>query len=240
MRSALLPPIAWLLVHRSGVLILMSVWVGGGVLMSERDAFADRARGLEEEYFRKREAELIEKLRKRAAEESELARLGEKAGLADEVILKDLRDLGYTPETVMLLHLVPLIQIAWAEGGVSDRERELIIDAARARGIEAGSPADRQLAEWLTSRPSERLFERTLRAIRAFLEARPVDEREASRRELVSYCTAIASASGGVLGFGAVSAKERALLARLSAELESAPGPAEGDRDAGSGSEPPP
>jgi hypothetical protein len=91
--------------------------------------------------------------------------------VADEEILQDLQDLGYTPETVMLLHLVPLVQMAWAEGGVSDSERALIVEAARARGVEAGSPADRQLAEWLTSRPSERLFERTLRAIR-FLEAR--------------------------------------------------------------------
>src|SRR5437773_2375045 len=83
----------------------------------------------------------------------------------------------------------------------ADRGRALIVEAARARGVEAGSPADEQLAEWLTSRPSEQLFDRTLRAIRAFLAARPAMEREASRRELLSYSTAIASASGGVLGF---------------------------------------
>jgi hypothetical protein len=205
--------------------------------VTERDAFADRGRGLEEEYFRKREQELIEKLRRRAAAEAELHRLGEQSGVADEEIL---RDLGYTPETVMLLHLVPLVQMAWAEGGVSDRERALIVEAARARGVEPGSPADRQLAEWLTSRPSERLFERTLRAIRAFLEARPAEEREASRRELLSYSTAIASASGGVLGFGAVSAEERALLARISSELERTHGPAKLDGDAAGGSELPP
>jgi hypothetical protein len=157
--------------------------------VTERDAFAGRARGLEEEYFRKREQELIEKLRSRAAAEAELQRLGEQSGVADEEILQDLRDLGYTPETVMLLHLVPLVQMAWAEGGVSDRERALIVEAARARGVEPGSPADQKLAEWLTSRPSERFFERTLRAIRAFLEACPAEEREASRRELLSYST---------------------------------------------------
>jgi hypothetical protein len=204
--------------------------------VSERDAFADRGRALEEEYFRKREQELIEKLRRRAAAEAELRQLGEQAGVADEEILRDLRDLGYTPETVMLLHLVPLIQMAWAEGGVSDRERELIVEAARARGVEAGSSADQQLAEWLTMRPSEQLFERTLRAIRAFLDARPAEEREASQRELLSLSTAIASASGGVLGFGAVSAEERALLARLSSELERAHGPGKPDGDAAGGS----
>jgi hypothetical protein len=208
--------------------------------MTGRDRFADRGRALEDEYFRKREQELIEKLRSRAAAEAERHRLGEQAGVADEEILQDLQDLGYTPETVMLLHLVPLVQMAWADGGVSDRERALIVEAARARGVEAGSPADSKLAEWLRSRPSEQLFERTLRAIRAFLEARPAVEREASRSELLSYSTAIASASGGVLGFGAVSAEERALLARLSSELERAHGPAKTDGDSSGGSEPPP
>ena len=205
--------------------------------MTERDAFAARGRALEEEYFRKREQDLIEKLRTRAAAEAERHRLGEQAGVADEEILQDLQDLGYTPETVMLLHLVPLVQMAWAEGGVSDSERALIVEAARARGVEAGSPADRQLAQWLTSRPSERLFERTLRAIRAFLQARPAAEREATRRELLSDSAAIASASGGVLGFGAVSAEERALLARLSDELERAHGPAKLEGDAAGGDE---
>ena len=151
--------------------------------------------------------------------------------MADEAILQDLQDLGYTPETVMLLHLVPLVQMAWADGRVSERERSLIIEAARARGGEAGSPADQQLAGWLTSRPSERLFDRALRAIRAFLQARPAEERESSERELLSLCTAIASASGGLLGMGAVSAEERALLARLSNELERAHGPANLETD---------
>ena len=208
--------------------------------MTERDAFSDRGRALEEEYFRKREQELIEKLRRRAAAEDELHRLGEHAGVADEEILQDLQDLGYTPETVMLLHLVPLVQVAWADGRVSERERALIVEAARARGVEADSPADQQLAQWLTSRPPEEVFERNLRAVRAFLESRPAAEREASERELLSLSTAVASASGGLLGIGAVSAEERALLARLSSELESAHGPANGGGDAGSRSDLPP
>jgi hypothetical protein len=192
--------------------------------MAEKDGFGDRRRGLEEEYFRKREKELVEKMRRRAEAEAERRRLGEQAGVADEEILQDLQALGYTPETVMLLHLVPLVQMAWAEGGVSERERELIIEAARARGIEAGSPAGRQLAGWLTQRPSSELFEKTLRAIGAVLQARPAEDREASERDLLSYCSAIASASGGILGFRTVSEEERQVLARISQELERAHG----------------
>jgi hypothetical protein len=191
------------------------------VHVSDRDAFADRGRALEEEYFHRREQELIAKLRRRVQADAATQQLGEQAGVADAEILQDLQELGYTPETVALLYLVPLVQVAWAEGGVSDRERTLIVEAARARGIEADTPADAQLAEWLTTRPSEKLFEQTLRAIRAILESRPEAEREASRTDLLSYSTAIAEASGGVLGLRSVSSEERSLLARISGELES-------------------
>jgi hypothetical protein len=187
--------------------------------VAEKDAFAERGRSLEEEYFRRQEKELIEKMRRRAETDTQLRRLGEQAGVADDEILRDLQALGYTPETIMLLHLVPLIQTAWAEGSVSDRERDLIVQAARSRGIEAGSAADRQLHAWLRERPSEELFDKTLRAISAILEARSPEEREASQRDLLSLCTAIASASGGIVGFRAVSDEERQILARISQEL---------------------
>jgi hypothetical protein len=196
--------------------------------VTDKDLFAERGRTLEEEYFRKREKELIDKMRQRAEAEAARRRLGEQAGVADEEILRDLETLGYTAETVTLLHLVPLVQMAWTEGDVSDRERDLIREAARARGIGAGSAADQQLSDWLTRRPSEDFFEKTLRAIGAVLEAQPAETRAASQKDLLSYCTAIASASGGIMGFRTVSDEERQLLSRISQEFEKAHGPGRG------------
>jgi hypothetical protein len=190
--------------------------------VAEKELFGDRRRSREEEYFRKQEQELIEKLQQRGREEATRRRMAERTGVADEELLRDLQALGYTPETVMLLHLVPLLQMAWAEGSVSDRERDLIIEAARARGIDKDSPADHQLAAWLENRPSDELFEKTLRAIGAILHAQPSEEREAGQRDLLSRLTAIASASGGILGFGKVSSQEQQVLARVSQEIERA------------------
>jgi hypothetical protein len=188
--------------------------------MAEGDALTKRGRALEDEYFWKQEKALIEKLRARAAQETARRQLSERSGVADQEILADLQGLGYTPETIMLLHLVPLLQIAWAEGGVSEAERRLIVEAARSRGVEPGSAADRQLADWLETRPSDAVFESTIRAIRAILEARPPEERDASRRDLLTYADAIASASGGILGFGKISEGERQILTRIATELE--------------------
>ena len=188
--------------------------------MTDRDAFAERGRSLEEEYFHRKEREIIEKMRVRAAADEQRRRLGQETGVGDDDVLRVLQDLGYTPETVMLLHLVPLIQTAWAEGGVTQKERDLIVKAARSRGITAGSPADQQLDLWLAQRPSAELFEKTLRAIRTILQAQPDDARAASEKDLLALASAIATASGGIVGFHAVSDEERQILAHISEELK--------------------
>jgi hypothetical protein len=188
--------------------------------VAEREFLGDRRRQEEEEYFLRREQELIGKLRQRTRDASTRQSMAERTGVADQEILADLESLGYTPETVMLLHLVPLLQIAWAEGNVSEREKALILEAARARGVEPGSAAETQLLSWLTTRPSDDHFDRTLRAIRAILEAQPAEQREAGERDLLAYCTAIATASGGILGFGKVSPEEQKVLARISEEMQ--------------------
>ena len=188
--------------------------------MTDKDAFAERGRSLEEEYFHRKEREAHRQDARARGSRRQRRRLGEKAGVADEEVLSDLQELGYTPETVMMLYLVPVIQTAWAEGGVSQKERDLIVKAARSRGITEGTPCDQQLNIWLSTRPSDEMFEKSLRAIRTILQAQPADARDASEKDLLSLATAIASASGGIVGFRAVSAEERQILSHISDELK--------------------
>jgi tellurite resistance protein len=183
------------------------------------DISSSRRRESEERHFQKIEQELIAKIRQRAEEAARLRSLSEKTGIVDQGILGELRALGYTEDTLKLLYLAPLVQVAWADGQLSDRERDLILEAARSRGIDADSSAGRQLKEWLASRPSEQMFAKTMHVIGALLEARPAAERETTERDLLSYASAIADASGGILGFGKVSAEERELIARITSEL---------------------
>ena len=189
--------------------------------MPNKDAFAERERALEDEYFQRRERELIEKMRRRAALEAERQQMAEVAGITDQEILQELQQLGYTRDTVVLLHLLPLVQVAWAEWGVSARERQLILDVAKLRGVEPGSTAYEQLIQWLETRPSEEFAEKTLRLISAMLQALPPEKRETAKRDLVGYCTQVAAVSGGMLGFvNKISDDERAMLEHIAAEIE--------------------
>jgi hypothetical protein len=188
--------------------------------MTDKDIFAERGRSLEEEYFRRKDKELIEKMRKAAAAEAGRAEMGKRTGLADPELLNELDALGFTPETVILLPLVPIVQVAWAEGGVSNAERHLIVKLARARGISEGSSADAQLMEWLDRRPADRVFTDATRLIRAMLDAPGHPGISVTADDLVKQAEAIASASGGMLGIiGRVSAEEREILKTLAARL---------------------
>ena len=189
--------------------------------MADKDFFADRERALEDEYFLRKDRELIEKMRKAAAAEEARAEMGKRTGLADPGLLKELEELGFTPETVILLPLVPIVRVAWAEG-VTDSERHLIVKLARARGISEGTAADVQLMGWLDRRPSDRVFLDAARLIRAMLDVPGHPGISGTADDLLKQAESIASASGGMLGIiGRISAEERGILATRAAQLKS-------------------
>ncbi len=188
--------------------------------MSEKDIFVEREHWLEEDYFRRKNQELIDKMHRQQAREIERLHMAETIGVDDQEVLEALQEMGYTEETVQLLHIVPLVQVAWAEGGVADRERTMIFKVAKSRGIDRGSVAYQKLTEWLMEKPKDQFFENSLHAIRVVFESLSPQEREASRRDLITYCTRIASVVlGGMWGRSQITEQERALIAHIASEI---------------------
>jgi hypothetical protein len=188
--------------------------------MVDKDGITPDVRSREDEYFRRKDRELIERMRKAATVNQARSELESRSGIHDPALLQELEALGFTPETVSLLPLVPIVQVAWAEGGVSDAERTLILQFARERGITAGSPADGQLSSWLASRPSEEVFARATRLIRAMLDDPGAAPGALRIDDLIHHAEEIAAASGGVMGFHKISSSERALLQQIEAALK--------------------
>jgi tellurite resistance protein len=174
----------------------------------------------EEDYFRKQDLELLERMRKSAAADQARKELGDRSGLHDPELVKELEQLGFSPDTLSLLPLVPVLQVAWAEGSVSPEERKLIVDLARARGVAEGSAADGQLREWLAHRPPQNVFTRAGRLISAMIAAGSAEMHDLTADDLVKYCENIATASGGILGLGKISAEERAALSQIQGALK--------------------
>jgi hypothetical protein len=168
-------------------------------------------RDLEEEYFRKQDQELIEKMRKAAAADESRRALGAQSGIEDPALLREIE--------LLVLPLVPILQVAWAEGGVSPEERKMILDVARARGIVAESAADRQLAEWLAHKPPQDVFTRAGRLISAMLAAHSGEAGALTADDLVKHAESIAAASGGLFGMHKISKQERAAIAQIQTTL---------------------
>ena len=183
------------------------------------DPLSGKKRTQEEDYFQKKDRELIEQMRQRAKVQPQLRELGEQVGVTDPELIRELAELGFTPETVKLLPLMPVLEMAWAEGGVTAAERKMVVDVARGRGIEAGSTADRQLADWLDQRPEDSVFRRAARLISALFESG--GRFDVTPDDIIKYCEAIADASGGLFGIRRVSSEERATLSRIAHEIKS-------------------
>jgi hypothetical protein len=188
--------------------------------MADYDSIHERGRALEEEYFRKKNRELVEKMRLDAGRDEARRGMAAATGVTDPELLQQLQNLGFTPETVGLLPLVPVVQMAWVDGDVSDAERSAIMQIARTRGIAEGSAAFHQLTAWLADRPAPGVFESATALIRAMVDAPAADAQKIAADDLVAYCETIAAASGGLLGINRISSDERALLASLASDLK--------------------
>lgn len=187
--------------------------------MSEKNMFEERERWLEEEYFRKQDQLLIEKIHERQALETDHQRMAEITGLKDEEAITALQDLGYSSETVELLHMLPLVEVAWAGGVVTDKHREAILKIAGMRGIKENTPSFEKLMQWLNEKPSEQLFEASLRATRLILETLPPEERKHQRDDLLAHCNQIAHVLFGRLWGHEVVHDEELMIAHIAEEL---------------------
>ena len=186
--------------------------------MQEGDTSSDRRRVQEDEYFRRRDQELLEQQLRRSEAQAERQLIAQAIGLNDDAVV-DLQLAGYKSDTVVLLELAPPIQVAWADGSVSTRERELLWKIAAREHVAQGSPAYAQLGMWIDQRPSTDLFEASLRAMSDILNSLQPDARAALRRKLIADCAAIAEASGGFLGWNHVSNDKRRVIERIAGEL---------------------
>jgi hypothetical protein len=178
-------------------------------------------RELENSFFLKQDLDLIERLKTLRRLEETRDALAEASGIRDQAVLQKLVELGVRPESVAPLALVPIVEVAWADGRVDEKERQAVLDAADARGIRAGDLQHGLLQSWLLHRPSAALFEAWQHYVAGLCAQLDEAQRTTLRAELLDRARGVAEASGGFLGLGSkVSPRERAVLERLEAAFD--------------------
>ena len=189
------------------------------------DLLKTRERGAEAVYFNERDANLIKKIRERAHLDEVAMALAEKLRVDEPGLLQRVVSLGLTRETGAALLVAPLVQVAWADGEVSDHERSVVLELAAGRGILEGTPAHAQLVAWLRTSPGPDVFDAAIDVINVGFAVLPPAEHAERVRALLEACERVARASGGLLTlFGlhlGVSAEDTRALKTLMNKLRS-------------------
>lgn len=183
--------------------------------------FEEREHALEEMFFRKKEAELLARLRQKDQGKKEKDLLAQISGIQDQKVLEHVVELGIKAETFAAISLVPLIEVAWADLTIETKEKETILLNMEARGIGKGTPAYQLLEGWLEKKPDASLYTTWTEYIKALKEKMGKWEMEKMQGEIMGQAILVAESSREYVKKGAISAASEKILNRLEDLFES-------------------
>ncbi len=126
---------------------------------------------------------------------------------------RELAILGLGGRKAKLIALLPLVEVAWADGTIQESERTVILEAGRTRfGLDDAGLAI--LEGWLRTRPAPAV----VRGGRRVLAALCADQGLVCD-DVVTLAREVAGAAGGQFGFGAIDAREARVIDEIAEAL---------------------
>ncbi|MDA8743906.1 hypothetical protein N9N28_04650 [Rubripirellula amarantea] len=183
--------------------------------MFERDAIHERGKALEDEFFHRVDEKLRAELRRKMEHDDAVARLQSATGFEDAQLLSHLVDSDFTPASIAVIALVPLVFVAWADGFITPAERQSILSAALHRGIKDNPTAFEVLEQWLHHRPSDSLLELWKEYAIALGQTLTPTLAKMLQQEILRLATAVAQASKKQFSRESISAAEQAVLDKI-------------------------
>jgi hypothetical protein len=176
---------------------------------------ANASEKLDDLFFLKEDQKIIDQLRSIKKLKETKESLAEVSGIKNERILEKLIELNIRPETLTSLSLIPLVEIAWADGNVDEKEKKEVLACAEKMGFPKGSSDHEILTQWMTHRPSKELLNAWIHYMQGLCEKLSHIDRAELKNELIDNVRAIASSSGGFMGIGSISKSESDMLTKL-------------------------
>lgn len=192
--------------------------------MMHENTLDERRRALEEEYFRADNERKIAALRERSRAEHDREALAAMAGTAEPAVLDELLALHVEPSTLAAFALVPLVEVAWANGALEPGERRAILRDVDTARLPEGSAAREALEGWLEERPAASVMDVWVDYTKAVAAQLAPEVLSHVRAETMVRVRAVAEAAGGLLGVHRVSDEEAAVIARVEAAFGGAGG----------------
>ena len=122
--------------------------------------------------------------------------IAEATGITDADLLTELAGLGIRVETLSALTLIPLIEVAWADGVMDEGERYAVLAGAVSTGIEPGSSSYRLLEIWTLEEQPPDMKELWKDFTRALCGRLSDAEAQRLERNVLGRARAVAAAAG--------------------------------------------
>ena len=113
----------------------------------------ERGRALENQFYDKQNQDKIAAMKSKLDSQSSKEDLRKVSGMTDDTVLEKLVHLGLAANTIAALSLVPLIQVAWADGAIQDNE--LIVLKGLAPGVEVAVSNIQKIHDGAPIQPEE-------------------------------------------------------------------------------------
>lgn len=177
----------------------------------------ERGRALENQFYEKENKEKLAAMKSKLEAQQTRDELRKASGMTDDAVLDKLVALGLRANTIAALSLVPLIEVAWADGTIQDNERNAILQGAHGKGLEQGTDGYQLLQAWLRKKPDPGLLDAWEAYIKALASQLNDEQNKLLKNQIVGFAKMVAAAAGGFLGIGKVSSSEEKVLGRIEA-----------------------
>ena len=179
------------------------------------DSLLNRGKTLENQFFREKDNQLLEKLKAEMEGKEAKEALAAASGISDPEVLDALVGNNVTAESLTSVSLVPLISVAWADGSIDDKEREAVMKAAEGAGITAGSASHGLVTSWLNEKPSGDLLGSWKSYVGGLKSSMPDAAFSQLKTSVLKRANDVADAAGGFLGVGKTSDAESKVILSL-------------------------
>jgi hypothetical protein len=170
---------------------------------------------LEDRFFFTESLVLREQLARLKQQQETEEALSKVSGIVNKAVLKELVALRIRPETLSALCLVPIIEVAWADGTIAEEERQAVLEGAKKHGFGEDHEI---LKEWLLRKPDKPLMDAWKAYMSGLCEIIGNESLASLKTDILENARVVAEASGGFLGLiNPVSTMEKAVLDDIAA-----------------------
>lgn len=163
--------------------------------------FGLQTKNIEDAFFLQQDKILMEKYRQMQAMKETKESLMAVSGITDDAVLQKLVELNVRPDVLASLALIPLIEVAWADGFVDEKEKAAILKAD-AQLFASDSPDLAMIEQWLERKPGKNLLEAWRQYTIGLCQQLTDQQKQALRDQVVGHARQVAQAAGGFLGLG--------------------------------------